>query len=178
MSSLGITLTVLATGLAEAYAKDEAEAKDPSVEDRGFDISAGMFGPHVSGWLREVATATQGGSPPAAAVEILRSDNERMRDLLDRRPAVNAGLASAYTVWNGLVYTSDRAFAQSHIPPAPTSRGQHFHRPAVAHTISYWQRGFDGLDGPVMADYQDSFAYRRAVDGWINGRAAAKRQKP
>jgi hypothetical protein len=42
-------ISVLATGLAEAYAKDEAP------EIGGFDISAGMFGPNVSDWVRSVA---------------------------------------------------------------------------------------------------------------------------
>lgn len=51
-------LTVLATGLAEAVAKDEAEARDETLSDRGFDLSAGLFGRHVSAWLREVAEAS------------------------------------------------------------------------------------------------------------------------
>ena len=49
MSALGVTCTVLATGLAEAVRKDEAP------EAGGFDLSAGIFGPAVSAWLREVA---------------------------------------------------------------------------------------------------------------------------
>lgn len=55
MSQFGMTLTVLATGLAEAVSRDEADTRDPSVLDAGFDLSAGMFGVHVSAWLREVA---------------------------------------------------------------------------------------------------------------------------
>lgn len=46
---LGMITTVLATQLAEAYAKDE----DPA--EGGFDISAGMFGTHVSAWVKDVA---------------------------------------------------------------------------------------------------------------------------
>jgi hypothetical protein len=49
MSAYGITVTVLATGLAEAVMKDEAP------EEGGFDLSAGMFGRHVSDWIRSVA---------------------------------------------------------------------------------------------------------------------------
>lgn len=39
----------------------------------------------------------------------LRSENERMRDLLDRRPALNAGLVEAYMAWTRLCYLSDMA---------------------------------------------------------------------
>ena len=45
-----MTLTVLATTLAEAVAKDEAVGR--------YDLSAGRFGPNVSARLRELA-ATQ-----------------------------------------------------------------------------------------------------------------------
>jgi hypothetical protein len=55
MSARGMTF-ILATSLAEAVAKDEAP------EQGGFDLSAGMFGEHVSAWLREVAAAL--ASPP------------------------------------------------------------------------------------------------------------------
>lgn len=54
MSSYGMTLTVLATGLAEAVLKDEAP------EVGGFDLSAGMYGPNVSDWLRSVARQLDG----------------------------------------------------------------------------------------------------------------------
>ena len=46
--SSGMTVTVLATELAEAVAKDEANGE-------GFDMSAGMYGINVSDWIREVA---------------------------------------------------------------------------------------------------------------------------
>jgi hypothetical protein len=49
MSNYGMTVTLLATGLAEAVAKDERP------EEGGFDLSAGMFGKHVSDWIREIA---------------------------------------------------------------------------------------------------------------------------
>lgn len=48
MSEESMTLTVLCTGLAEAVTKDEVP------EVGGFDLSAGMFGPNVSDWLRGV----------------------------------------------------------------------------------------------------------------------------
>jgi len=51
MSAQGMTVTVLATQLAEAVAKDE------TAEGGGIDISAGMYGPNTSDWLREVADA-------------------------------------------------------------------------------------------------------------------------
>ncbi len=47
MSKLGITATILATGLCDAVTKDEA--------GEGLDISAGMFGAETSKWLRSVA---------------------------------------------------------------------------------------------------------------------------
>ena len=49
MSAEGMTLTVLATQLAEAVAKDETP------EVGGCDLSAGMYGPSASAWLRSVA---------------------------------------------------------------------------------------------------------------------------
>lgn len=51
MSIYGATVTILATQLAEAVAKDEP------LEEGGFDLSAGMFGRHVSNWI--LATARQ-----------------------------------------------------------------------------------------------------------------------
>lgn len=51
-------LTVLATDLADAVRKDEEGGE-------GFDLSAGMFGPNVSAWLREVAaTLAPSNDPP------------------------------------------------------------------------------------------------------------------
>lgn len=50
MSKEGMMLTVLATELAEAVAADERP------EAGGCDLSAGMFGPAVSGWLCKLAT--------------------------------------------------------------------------------------------------------------------------
>jgi hypothetical protein len=55
MSAYGMILTVLCTNLAEAVAKDEAP------EVGGFDLSAGMFGPNVSEWLRGVAVELERG---------------------------------------------------------------------------------------------------------------------
>lgn len=49
MSAYKTTITMLATGLAEAVAKDERP------EEGGFDLSAGMFGQAVSDWIRSVA---------------------------------------------------------------------------------------------------------------------------
>jgi hypothetical protein len=46
-----MTLTVLTTKLAEAVAKDETPKAG------GCDLSAGLFGPCVSEWLRELAKA-------------------------------------------------------------------------------------------------------------------------
>jgi hypothetical protein len=45
----------------------------------------------------------------AEELKHLRSENERMRDLLDRRPALNAGLVEAYVRWTELCYVSDMA---------------------------------------------------------------------
>ena len=51
MSKHGMTVTVLATQLAEAVAADERP------DAGGFDLSAGMFGEAVSAWLRQTAAA-------------------------------------------------------------------------------------------------------------------------
>lgn len=48
----------------------------------------------------------------------LLNDNARMRDLLDRRPAVNAGLIESYLRWTQLVYQSDMIF---HGMPEPAN---------------------------------------------------------
>lgn len=63
MSATGMTATVLATQLAEAVAKDELP------ENGGCDISAGMFGPHASAWLREVADALVAHTTPPTCTE-------------------------------------------------------------------------------------------------------------
>lgn len=49
MSTLGITQTVIATEIVKAVAADETP------ENGGCDISAGMFGPALSQWIREIA---------------------------------------------------------------------------------------------------------------------------
>lgn len=46
-------------------------------------------------------------SPLEKELQQLRSENERMRDLLDRRPALNMGLIAAYERWTRLCYISD-----------------------------------------------------------------------
>jgi hypothetical protein len=40
---------------------------------------------------------------------MLTEENERMRTLLDHRPALNAGLVEAYMTWTAQVYASDHA---------------------------------------------------------------------
>jgi hypothetical protein len=55
------TLKALAEGLAAAYDQDEQP------ESEGHDISAGMFGPNVSAWLKSVA-AQINGCPPGWSV--------------------------------------------------------------------------------------------------------------
>lgn len=52
MSKYGATLTVLCTTLSEAVLKDEA--------GEGCDISAGLFGAHLSEWLRDTAETVSG----------------------------------------------------------------------------------------------------------------------
>lgn len=49
MSAQGMALTVLCTQLVDAVVKDELP------EAGGCDISAGMFGPNLSQWLRDLA---------------------------------------------------------------------------------------------------------------------------
>ena len=50
MSIKGVTLSILATGLSTALLNDEQEFEDQG----GFDISGGLYGKHVSNWIREV----------------------------------------------------------------------------------------------------------------------------
>ena len=40
----------------------------------------------------------------------LQMEVQRLQDLLDRRPAMNAGLLEAYAKWTAEVYGSDIAF--------------------------------------------------------------------
>lgn len=56
MSKYDATLTILATTLSEAAVKDEVE---------GFDIGAGLFGEHLSEWLRNTAEEISDEKRPA-----------------------------------------------------------------------------------------------------------------
>ena len=67
MSTYGVTVTVLATQLAEAVMKDEAP------EEGGFDLSAGMFGKHVSDWIRATARELD---DRAIEISKLKGDNK------------------------------------------------------------------------------------------------------
>jgi hypothetical protein len=58
-----MTLTVLATGLAEAVSKDE------QTNQVGFDLSAGLFGEQVSEWLRKTAEELSGENRPADNIQ-------------------------------------------------------------------------------------------------------------
>ena len=69
MSTYGITVTVLATQLAEAVLKDEAP------EEGGFDLSAGMFGRHVSDWIR--ATVKELDDRASEIAELKAPNTER-----------------------------------------------------------------------------------------------------
>lgn len=64
MSKYGMTLTVLCTELAEAVNKDEQP------EAGGCDVSAGMFGPHLSEWLRKLAEQLTNENRPVAKVQL------------------------------------------------------------------------------------------------------------
>jgi len=59
----GVTVTVLATGLAEAFQKDN------SIQPGGFDVASGKFGPGVTAWVREVAEELVQRSQPALVPE-------------------------------------------------------------------------------------------------------------
>lgn len=61
MSALGMTCTVMATELAQAVAEDETP------EAGGCDLSAGMYGPSASAWLRSTASALDAAQREAAA---------------------------------------------------------------------------------------------------------------
>ena len=58
MSRYGMTLTLLTSGLAKAVAEDENE---------GFNLSASMFGPNISEWLKQTAEAVSEQSRPVPA---------------------------------------------------------------------------------------------------------------
>ena len=64
MSAHGMTVTILATELAAAVAKDERP------EAGGFDLSAGMFGTAVSEWIRKVAEVIDLQNAPIKYVQI------------------------------------------------------------------------------------------------------------
>jgi len=81
MSAYGMTLTVLCTGLAEAVLKDEAP------EVGGFDLSAGLFGPNVSAWLRDVAQELR-------AAEVYRAERDQARSRVDNAVRLLTGIHS------------------------------------------------------------------------------------
>lgn len=56
MSAVKMMITVIATQIAEAVAKDETP------ESGGCDISAGMFGPNLSKWIKELAQTIVDGA--------------------------------------------------------------------------------------------------------------------
>lgn len=45
-------------------------------------------------------------------LEYYRSEAARLQDLMDRRPAINAGLVEAYIRWTALCYQSDSVSAR------------------------------------------------------------------
>lgn len=65
-TSLDERIAHLGSDLAEAVAKDEAP------EEGGFDLSAGMFGRHVSAWIRKLA-----GSPEETKCEFEAEHKDR-----------------------------------------------------------------------------------------------------
>lgn len=85
MSKEGITLTVLATGLAEAVGKDEA--------GDGCDLSAGLFGEHASQWLRDVAAFLSERAEPSATKLMLDT-----AQLIRGRPELRAAFVE---LWHG-----------------------------------------------------------------------------
>jgi hypothetical protein len=86
MGQKEFTTTVLATELAAAALKDDAP------EHGGHDISAGMYGPNVSAWLR--ALSEELCKPPADELALRdRFAIAAMRhmDWVDFAPDLNAG---------------------------------------------------------------------------------------
>jgi len=75
MSAYGITITLLATGLAEAVANDQ------STDACRYDIGNGKFGPNVSEWIRQVAEQLSGEKRASslASYSPSRSRNELVR---------------------------------------------------------------------------------------------------
>jgi len=67
MSSYGITVTILATGLADAVRKDEE-----LVGVNGFNLGAGIYGRNVTEWVREVAKELDDRAQPKQALEFAR----------------------------------------------------------------------------------------------------------
>lgn len=76
MSAAGMAATVLATELAEAVAKDETP------EAGGCDISAGMYGPNASEWLRK---QSQSGLQLATIAHMVDSTYDEVLEAIEFR---------------------------------------------------------------------------------------------
>lgn len=99
MSAYGITLTVLATGLAEAVAKDELP------DNGGFDLSAGLFGQNVSAWLRSVAEELAAAQ---AREQLLRSTLEKIANWNQHSVefAADVGSVGVRDMYRGIAYAT------------------------------------------------------------------------
>jgi hypothetical protein len=121
MSAQGMMVTVLATQIAEAVAKDELP------ENGGCDVSAGLFGPHLSELVRGLVAQMQAAQSPAPAAPA-----PTIRDVLKPfdDPATGALFAEACDL-GGAAPAALRMLTDHEIRQAVTGEGLGFTAPDV-----------------------------------------------
>jgi len=130
MSANGMTLTVLATTLAQAVAKDEEPQADGM---DGFDLSAGMFGKAVSQWLRETAAAIR---DPKKAHEI---SGRTVDELWAETGRLYAELADMKAIAKRIAHE-----LRTYNPAADEHKGLHIH--------SVWARELEMAINPTSKE--------------------------
>jgi len=117
MSELGITTTILATQLMDAVRKDEAP------EEGGFDLKSGLFGRHVSDWLRMVAkelvdrkTGGEAKIPDAVLSSQLQAVDEACEDVAKLPADPPRKLRTEFAWWECSVSGDYWMFNRSKMP--------------------------------------------------------------
>lgn len=147
MSELGMTITTIATQIAEAVLKDE------SPESGGCDLSAGMFGPHLSKVIRDLAQSIVSTAPtpidmvlhcPRCRLQHIDADAPHDHPELDwRNPPHRSHLcADCGYIWrpadvptNGVRAVKTRGKNDSPLGPSP-SRQAREHKWRILNEIS------------------------------------------